>query len=164
LTLVSSHRRGRNGAPGVGTVSVPPGPVGNSGESIGGDTDEAIIRDRLETQRSSTLDRIQALTVDHDAIVGTLSDANIDDEHDPEGSTIAFERAQVGALLTEARGQLDDLDRALARLEAGVYSMCEECAGPIGSDRLTARPAARTCIGCASPRPGRGVSEARHDR
>jgi DnaK suppressor protein len=164
LALVSSHRGRRDAVIGVGAVSAPPTPDGDSGDNVGGDIDEATVRDRLEVQRSSTLARIQAMTTDHDAIVGTLSDANMDDEHDPEGSTIAFERAQVGGLLAEARAYLDDLDRALARLESGVYSICDECGGPIGADRLAARPAARSCIGCASPRPGRGVGETRHSR
>jgi len=132
-------------------------PGDEPGGGADGDVDEAIARDRLEAQRSLTLTRIEAMTVDHDAIVGTLSDANIDDEHDPEGSTIAFERAQVGALLDAARAHLVDLDRALARLQAGTYSTCERCGGPVGADRLAARPGARTCIGCASPSPGRGV-------
>jgi DnaK suppressor protein len=132
-------------------------PGDEPGGRADGDIDDAIARDRLEAQRSETLARIRAMTVDHDAIIGTLTDANIDDEHDPEGSTIAFERAQVGALLDAARAQLVDLDQALARIRAGTYSMCETCGGPVGADRLAARPAARTCIGCASPRPGRGV-------
>jgi DnaK suppressor protein len=124
---------------------------------VEGDIDGAVARDRLEAQRSLTLARMRAMTLDHDAIIGTLSDANIDDEHDPEGSTIAFERAQVGALLDAARAHLSDLDHAVAKLQAGTYGRCERCGRPVGADRLAARPAARTCIGCASPRPGRGV-------
>src|SRR5579863_7359979 len=95
------------------------------GGETDGDIDAAIARDRVEAQRSSTLARIQAMTVDHEAIIGTRADANIDDEHDPEGSRIAFERAQAGALLDSARAQLMDLDEALARLQAGTYSRCE---------------------------------------
>jgi RNA polymerase-binding transcription factor DksA len=139
-------------------------PGEDSGGSVDRDIDGANVRDLLDEQRSSTLARIQAMTSDHDAIVGTLADANIDDEHDPEGSTIAFERAQVAALLIEARAYLDELDQALARLEAGSYAICERCGGPIGTDRLAARPAARTCISCAPPRPGRGVGEAQPRR
>ena len=60
------------------------------------------------------------MTVDHDAIIGTLADANNDDEHDPEGSTVAFERAQVGALLDRPESHLDDLDQRLGPV-AGAH-------------------------------------------
>jgi len=76
--------------------------------------------------------------------------SNADDEHDPEGATIAFERQQVAALLAQAQTRLVDLDHALAQLDEGGYGVCERCGGPIGAERLEARPAARTCIACAT--------------
>ena len=75
--------------------------------------------------------------------------SNADDEHDPEGATIAFERQQVAALIEAARRRLADVDAALARREAGGYGVRESCGGPIAPERLAARPAARSCIGCA---------------
>ncbi len=75
--------------------------------------------------------------------------SNADDEHDPEGATIAFERQQVAALLESARRRLADVDAALARRETGDYGRCESCGRPIAAERLAARPAARTCIDCA---------------
>jgi RNA polymerase-binding transcription factor DksA len=56
-------------------------------------------------------------------------------------------------LLEQARARLADLDQAIRRIEAGTYGRCEDCGQPITADRLAARPAARTCIGCAA-RPG----------
>ncbi|HEY6623093.1 MAG TPA: TraR/DksA C4-type zinc finger protein [Acidimicrobiales bacterium] len=113
----------------------------------------AARRSVLEAERESTLSRLSALAADHDGIVAASVDTNADDEHDPEGSTIAFERAQVAALVAQARTYLGDLDRALARLDQGTYADCERCGAPIGPERLAARPAARTCIGCAQPGP-----------
>jgi RNA polymerase-binding protein DksA len=75
--------------------------------------------------------------------------SNADDEHDPEGATIAFERQQVAALLEQARRRLADVEAAVRAVEAGIYGMCETCGRPIGEERLAARPAARTCIDCA---------------
>jgi DnaK suppressor protein len=119
---------------------------------------EPMVRAHLTSERRATQNRIEDMTADFDAIVRGSSDANIDDEHDPEGSTVAFERAQVAALLVQARTYLDQLDQALARLDAGAYFECERCGAPIGSERLAARPATRTCIGCAgSLPPSRGV-------
>ena len=112
--------------------------------------EESEIRALLGAQRQATLARISALTVDFEGIVAASAGSNIDDEHDPEGSTLAFERAQVTALLDEARAHLHDLDRALARLGAGTYWVCELCNASIGFERLTAKPGVRTCIRCAA--------------
>lgn len=109
-------------------------------------------RDRLEVEREHTLRRLASLTDDYDAVVAASRDTNADDEHDPEGATIAFERSQVGALVRQARHDLAEIDAAMSRWEAGTYGVCERCAGPIGEGRLTARPTARECIRCAERR------------
>jgi DnaK suppressor protein len=85
-------------------------------------------------------------------IVESSTSVATDDEHDPEGATIAFERAQLETLLEQARSQLGDLDEATRRVQAGSYGICESCGERIASERLAARPAARTCISCASAR------------
>ncbi|HEY6472853.1 MAG TPA: TraR/DksA C4-type zinc finger protein [Acidimicrobiales bacterium] len=112
--------------------------------------DETAIRDVLDTERAATLAQIQAMQADLDAMVAASVNANSDDEHDPEGSTIAYERAQLTALLARARTNLGNLDRALARLSTGSYSVCERCHSQISPERLAALPAARTCFDCAN--------------
>jgi DnaK suppressor protein len=112
--------------------------------------DESAIRHVLNAERATTLARIQAMQADLDAIVAASANANADDEHDPEGSTIAYERAQVAALLAGAQSNLGDLDSALARLSAGEYSICERCHSQISAERLAALPAVRTCFVCAN--------------
>lgn len=112
-------------------------------------------RSRLSTERVRALERLAGLTDDYDGVVAASRDTNADDEHDPEGATIAFERSQIGALVRQARERLDEIDAALARVDDGTYGRCERCGQPIGEGRLEARPAARTCISCArgSTRP-----------
>ncbi|MGA8986688.1 TraR/DksA family transcriptional regulator, partial [Aeromicrobium sp.] len=78
--------------------------------------------------------------------------SNADDEHDPEGATIAFERSQIGALVRQAQLHLEEIDAAIKRLDAGTYQMCQRCGRPIGDDRLRARPTASTCVQCAAVR------------
>ncbi len=78
--------------------------------------------------------------------------SNADDEHDPEGATIAFERAQLTATLTATRHRVAELRAAIERHERGTYGACERCGNEIPPDRLTARPDARTCVACASRR------------
>ena len=85
----------------------------------------------------------------HAEVVAAARDANADDEHDPEGATLAFEREQLAALLAQARRSGEDLRRARELVRSGDYGRCERCGGPVGDERLRARPAARTCVGCA---------------
>lgn len=108
---------------------------------------------RLEEERARTLERIEALNRDRDGIIESTTSTGLDDEHDPEGATIAFERSQLEALLDRSRRRLSELDRALRRLAEGDYGTCERCGAPIPPERLAARPTARTCITCAA-RPG----------
>jgi RNA polymerase-binding transcription factor DksA len=105
-------------------------------------------RARLELERRVTLDRLAALRADFGGIVEASRDSNADDEHDPEGSTIAFERSQVGALAQQAEQHLVEIEAALERLRAGVYGVCERCGRPVPDERLEARPVARTCVRC----------------
>jgi DnaK suppressor protein len=114
--------------------------------------DAFAVGDVLEAERQTTMARLTAMSADFDEIVAGSADSNGDDEHDPEGSTIAFERAQVGALLDEARAHLTALQRAIDRLGAGTYGTCDGCGGPIAPERLAARPATSACIACASSR------------
>ena len=112
--------------------------------------DEPATRVVLNVEKTATADRIRALQENLDAIVDGSTNANTDDEHDPEGSTIAYERAQVAALLAGAQSNLRDLDYALDRLSAGSYSVCERCLTHISAERLAALPAGRTCFDCAN--------------
>jgi RNA polymerase-binding transcription factor DksA len=116
---------------------------------------ESSARTHLEAARASASERVGALTTEFAWLAGDSEDANGDDEHDPEGSTLAFERARVAALLADAESTLEDLERALAKLSAGTYARCEVCGREIASARLEALPATRTCIRCAAvARPG----------
>ncbi|MFF4230090.1 TraR/DksA family transcriptional regulator [Streptomyces sp. NPDC001820] len=111
------------------------------------------VRERLAAARAGTSAQIAALSRDFDGIVEANALVAVDDEHDPEGSSTAFERAHVASLLAQARDHLDDLDRALERLERGEYGRCERCGEPIPAERLEVRPAASTCVRCTAARP-----------
>jgi RNA polymerase-binding protein DksA len=106
----------------------------------------------LEAERGEALSRLASLTLDHEGVVAASRDSNADDEHDPEGATIAFERSQIGALVDQVQRHLAEIDAALDRVAAGTYGTCESCGEAIGEGRLEARPVARTCIRCAAGR------------
>jgi len=105
---------------------------------------------RLEAERASVLDTLAGLRRGFQRIVDSSADSNADDEHDPEGSTIAFERSQLKAMIYQSEVHLDEIKEAQARVDGGRYGLCERCGQPISAARLDARPVARTCIGCAS--------------
>jgi DnaK suppressor protein len=107
-------------------------------------------RRELEHERRQTLHRLATLTGEFDEVVAASRDSNADDEHDPEGATIAFERSQLSALVQQARDHVAEIDEAIGRLAARTYGVCQACGQPIGTDRLMARPVARTCIACAT--------------
>ncbi len=105
---------------------------------------------RLNAERAATLHRIASLTRQFDAIVESSALTTNDDEHDPEGATVAFERAQVGALLAGAKKDLVAVDRAITRFLNGSYGVCERCGQTIAPERLAALPAVGACIGCTT--------------
>jgi DnaK suppressor protein len=104
--------------------------------------------EELRRLRDQAGDEARALDHDLHELFEASRSSNADDEHDPEGNTIAYERAQLTAVLDATRRRIADLDDALARLEAGAYGICERCGHPIPAERLAARPSARTCVTC----------------
>ena len=114
--------------------------------------DSATHHDALIADRAATERRIVSLERDWAGIVESSAMTSTDDEHDPEGATIAFERAQIETLIERARAHLEEIDDALERVRTGSYGNCESCGQPIAAGRLEARPFSTTCISCASRR------------
>lgn len=114
--------------------------------------EEAAAQARLVAERMRARERVAALEREFAGLAEAASSAGTDDEHDPEGATLAFERQHAAALLDAAREQVAAIEAALQRLEQGRYGQCDRCGQPIGAERLAARPAALTCIQCAAGR------------
>lgn len=113
-------------------------------------TPDPRTRTRLDALRDAAQERLAALQDLHGAVVDASRDSNADDEHDPEGATIAFERAQVDALTKDTVARLTAVDAAFARLDAGTYGVCAVCGRPIPDARLEALPTATTCVTCVA--------------
>ncbi|HET7530781.1 MAG TPA: TraR/DksA C4-type zinc finger protein [Mycobacteriales bacterium] len=111
-----------------------------------------MIEDRLAAEREQALAQIAALSAERTDVVAGRDLVATDDEHDPEGATIAFEHARLGALLLQARQRVVAVDRAQERLRAGVLHLCERCGSEIPPERRDARPTATTCLTCATRR------------
>lgn len=112
--------------------------------------DRRDLLERVVAERDRVAARADELAAAFAAIVEAAALAPPDDEHDPEGATVGFERAQTAALLDRARVQLAELDAAAGRLVAGNAGPCASCGRPIGVERLRARPATMQCIACAA--------------
>lgn len=108
------------------------------------------VEGRLRAERARRLAQAAALQHAFDGLVASSADSNADDEHDPEGATIAFERSQLASQLAQAQDDVREVDDALRRQRAGTYGTCQICGGTITAERLEARPTAAACIACAS--------------
>lgn len=113
------------------------------------DLERRAIRSALVAELARADEQTASLARQFDDIVAATENSNVDDEHDPEGATIAFERAQVIALESQAARDAAALRRALEDLDKVDFGACEECGGPIGFERLVAVPATRRCVACA---------------
>ncbi|WP_228555224.1 TraR/DksA family transcriptional regulator [Catenulispora pinisilvae] len=69
-----------------------------------------------------------------------------DDQAD--AGTKNFEREHEMSIANNARDMLQQTERALARLAAGTYGICESCGEPVGKYRLQAFPRATLCMSC----------------
>ena len=67
-----------------------------------------------------------------------------------DAAAVTAERTEVLGLVDSLKGQLDDVDKALAHIDSGVYGTCDNCGKEIGADRMKFRPASVLCVDCKS--------------
>jgi len=72
------------------------------------------------------------------------------DEESGEGDTLNVERERDLALSASATQAVEEIDRALRRMDTGNYGICERCGKKIAVARLEALPFAALCIDCKS--------------
>lgn len=105
------------------------------------------IQTDLEGQRSRLVDQLDELGATPS---GDLrSDLNYGDGFADAAATTA-ERTERLGLVETLKGQLDEVDKALERIEAGTYGQCAQCGKEIPPARLEARPESTLCIDCKS--------------
>ena len=107
------------------------------------------FRELLLAERREAEERLASQSEGITAVRDARSDGSVDDEHDPDGPTMSQEWSQRTAVLHDVEHELTDIDRALARIDAGTYGICERCGQKISVGRLEARPTATLCIDCA---------------
>jgi RNA polymerase-binding transcription factor DksA len=107
------------------------------------------FRGLLAEDHEQTSRLIEQLGNDMSGFTLSRRDSASDDEHDPEGPTLAFERSQASAILKQSVHHVGEIDSALGRMDDGSYGLCTTCTGPIKLGRLQVRPQAGLCISCA---------------
>jgi RNA polymerase-binding transcription factor DksA len=99
------------------------------------------LRAALEEERAELLDQLAELGVGGEAIAF--------DENFADSGQVAAEQGETRVLVNQLQDSLNDVQRALAKLDEGTYGTCERCGSAIGDARLEAMPATRWCIACA---------------
>jgi DnaK suppressor protein len=112
--------------------------------------DAAAVRQRLEDERKRLSHDIYARTLGDEAVVPVdpVSEAGglASEQADNADAMSDAERNQ--AMLHNSQVLLDQVNAALARLDAGTYGICENCGKEISPRRLEALPYARLCVDC----------------
>jgi RNA polymerase-binding transcription factor DksA len=112
----------------------------------GGQVETAEIRKRLEAERRRLAELTGTLSVPNgESDVEASSEQGDYDQHPADMASETFERAKDLSILIGMEAKIADVERALERLDAGMYGICEACGQPIGEPRLEAWPAARFC-------------------
>lgn len=116
-----------------------------------------IARAHVAHFDADTLPRLRAALVS-----GRAEQLRIIGEEEARASELAshrdvdsiLERELAAAAAARAREATEEIDAALARLDAGTYGICEYCGAPIAVERLEAIPQVRLCVACPGRRRG----------
>lgn len=109
----------------------------------------AQIREQLESERGRLVAQLEELTAD--SFDTTQSDmtgeVGLDDDFADAGSA-TFERERDLSIQNNVRDLIDQMRRAIQRIDDGNYGTCERCGNPIEAARLKALPHALLCMDC----------------
>ena len=108
-------------------------------------------RDLLLAERDVYEHQAQTLRAEAEQLAEEMEPGDIQfDEESGEGATVNIERERDLALSAQARAAIEEIDRALLKIEDGTYGICEGCGNPIPKARLKALPHAALCVACKS--------------
>jgi DnaK suppressor protein len=108
-------------------------------------------RQALLDERSHYLRQAEELKAQADSLALEHEPGDVQfDEEGGEGGTSNVDRELDLVLSAQARAAIAEIDRALDKLDAGTYGLCEQCGEPIPEARLQALPHAALCVACKS--------------
>jgi RNA polymerase-binding transcription factor DksA len=109
----------------------------------------AKLRERLEEERGRHRRQADDLQAEAEALSAEREQGDTQfDEESGEGDTVSVERERDLALSATARQTVDDIERALIRIDNGTYGLCVTCGDRIPLARLEVIPWAEQCVKC----------------
>jgi DnaK suppressor protein len=104
-------------------------------------------RERLQAELADV--RAQFADIEESSFSADQSDLSgevaFDEEYADAGST-TFEREKDLSISNNLRDLMEKIERALNRIDAGTYGLCERCGNPIEKARMKALPYAALCL------------------
>ncbi len=105
----------------------------------------------LLAERATYEEQAASLKAQADQMAQEMEPGDIQfDDESGEGASANVDRERDLALSAQARDAVNEIDRALAKIDLGTYGICEGCGQPIPRARLKALPHARLCVACKS--------------
>ncbi len=105
------------------------------------------LRERLLTERAELQDQLE--TLEENTFAASQSDMSGEvafDDETADAGTATFERERDLSIENNVRDLLAKIDRALHRMDAGTYGLCDRCGRPIEKARIKALPYVDLCI------------------
>ena len=111
----------------------------------------------LTEERATYLRQAESLQAEADSLAEDREPGDVQfDEESGEGDTLAVERERDLALSAQARAAIEQIDRAIEKIDDGSYGKCDSCGTAIPKERLRALPYAALCVKCKSGGLGLG--------
>jgi DnaK suppressor protein len=108
-------------------------------------------RDLLKEQLASHVNQAESLKEEADALAREMEPGESEfGEEGGEGGTLSVERELDLVLSAQAKAAVEEIERALHKIESGTYGVCEKCGRDIPRARLKALPNAPLCVSCKS--------------
>jgi len=105
------------------------------------------LEDRLRAEHTELSE--QLTTIEDQTFATTQSNLSGDvgvDDQSADAGTATFQREKELSIEQNVRDLLQKIDRALKRIDAGTYGICERCGKPIEKARIKALPYVDLCI------------------
>ncbi|MHB8465257.1 MAG: TraR/DksA family transcriptional regulator [Acidimicrobiales bacterium] len=105
----------------------------------------------LRQERDAHVSQAQALKEEADALAAEIGPGESEfGEEGGEGGNLSVERELDLVLSAQARAAVEEIDRALVKIDNGTYGRCEKCGREIPRARLRVLPHAPLCVACKS--------------
>ena len=118
-----------------------------------GPLDKFLVEQRqlLFEERATHLRQAESLKEEADALAAEMEPGESEfGEEGGEGGNLSVERELDLVLSAQAKASVDEIDRALLKIDVGTYGLCEKCGKEIPKLRLKALPHAPLCVACKS--------------